>query len=255
MNAAVQTLELRPVGSETPSTKLRLSGPEAGGLACLTSLDVARSDAETAISIVHRLTASLEIGQDEWMKLAPVAGLGLVLALAGCGSSSPTAAPTQPATTPPAASTSAPPSTLTVTSPVFTEGGTIPTLYTCTGAGKQPSIAWTGDLKGAAAIAVVVDDPDAPIGTFVHMVVLDLPASATGLGDTLPAGAHYALNGAGRPGWTPPCPPSGTHHYRFTVYGLSAPTGLGDGTSAGDAEAAINAKAVAQGRLTGLVAH
>jgi Raf kinase inhibitor-like YbhB/YbcL family protein len=142
-----------------------------------------------------------------------------------------------------------------VTSPVFTDGATIPKDYTCVGAGKMPNLAWTGDLKGSTAVAVVVDDPDAPSGTFVHLVVVDLPAGTTSLGDTLPTGAYYALNGAGHPGWTPPCPPSGTHHYRFTVYGLSSPTGVPDGSSAAQAEAAIFAKALVQGRLTGLVSH
>jgi Raf kinase inhibitor-like YbhB/YbcL family protein len=211
------------------------------------------------------------------MRPLPIAGLGpalvagsalvvgLAVGLAGCSSGSPAASPTTPATTPPAATSSASsapatssadvPATLTVTSTAFAEGGTIPATYTCAGAGQMPAIAWSGDLRGATAIAVIVDDPDAPIGTFVHLIVLDLPASATGLGATLPAGAHYALNGAGRPGWTPPCPPSGTHHYHFTVYGLSAPTGLGDGATAVAARAAINAKAVVQGRLTGLVSH
>jgi Raf kinase inhibitor-like YbhB/YbcL family protein len=116
-------------------------------------------------------------------------------------------------------------------------------------------VSWSGDLHGAAAIAVVVDDPDAPSGTFVHRVVVDLPASTTSLGTNPPAGAHQAANSAGRSGWTPPCPPSGTHHYRFTVYGLSAPTGLPDGAPYSDAIAAINATAVAQGRLVGLVSH
>jgi Raf kinase inhibitor-like YbhB/YbcL family protein len=186
--------------------------------------------------------------------------VAVVVAVAGCASSPttpPAVATTAPA--PPAASTAlsavSVPATLVVTSPVFIEGATIPAAYTCTGAGQMPAIAWSGDLKGAAAIAVIVDDPDAPIGTFVHLIVLDLPSSSTGLDATLPAGARYALNGAGRAGWTPPCPPSGTHHYHFTVYGLRAPTGLGDGTTAAAARAAITAKAVVQGQLTGLVSH
>jgi Raf kinase inhibitor-like YbhB/YbcL family protein len=142
-----------------------------------------------------------------------------------------------------------------VTSSAFTEGGVIPAAYTCSGAGQMPPIAWTGNLQGAAAIAVVVDDPDAPGGTFVHLIVVDLPASATSLGDSLPSGAAYALNSAGRRSWTPPCPPSGTHHYRFTVYGLSIPTGLGAGASADAARSAITSHAVVTGRLTGLVSH
>jgi hypothetical protein len=178
--------------------------------------------------------------------------LGLALLLAGCGSQGPAPAPPPPSsrTSPPAL-----PATLTVTSPAFTDGGVIPATYTCAGAGQQPPIGWTGDLHGAAAIAVVVDDPDAPGGTFVHLVVVDLPAGATSLGASLPSGAAYARNSAGRIGWTPPCPPSGTHHYRFTVYGLSAATGLTAGASPEAAQSAIAAHAMAQGRLTGLVSH
>jgi Raf kinase inhibitor-like YbhB/YbcL family protein len=191
------------------------------------------------------------VGQDGHMRFVRLAALGLALVLAGCGSGgSPAAAPPAGPTT-----TAAVASTLTVTSPAFTEGAVIPAGYTCAGAGQMPSIAWTGDLQGAAAIAVIVDDPDAPGGTFVHLIVVDLPAGTSSLGDSLPGGARYATNSAGRPGWTPPCPPSGTHHYRFTVYGLNAPTGLAAGASADAARAAITARAVVQGRLTGLVAH
>jgi Raf kinase inhibitor-like YbhB/YbcL family protein len=143
--------------------------------------------------------------------------------------------------------------TLTVTSDAFSEGGTIPTKYTCKGEGTAPTIRWSGDLHGAKAIAVVVDDPDAPSGTFVHRVVLDLPASATSLGPDVPAGAHQARNSAGGTGWTPPCPPSGTHHYRFSVYGLSTVTGLADGADTAPAVKAVTDRAVVQGRLTGTV--
>jgi Raf kinase inhibitor-like YbhB/YbcL family protein len=201
------------------------------------------------------------------MRLARLAVVGLVLFAAACssstsssGSAPPPPAPPAPAGNPSGAPTlgpsgSVPARTLTVTSPVFIDGGSIPKDFTCTGAGKMPGLQWKGDLKGSTALAVVVDDPDAPGGTFVHLVVVDLPAATTRLGDSLPAAAHYALNGAGRKGWTAPCPPSGTHHYRFTVYGLSAPTDLPDGSPGNDAEAAIFAKAVVQGQLIGLVSH
>lgn len=206
------------------------------------------------------------------MRLARVTALSLTVFLAGgatswlagcsagAGGAAAPSGPTAPKGTAAPTGTGAPtgtaaPTTLTVTSAAFTDGATIPAEDTCAGAGRMPPLAWSGDLRGASAIAVVVDDPDAPSGTFVHLVVVDLPATATTLGDALPAGAHYARNSAGRPGWTPPCPPSGTHHYRFTVYGLRSPTGLADGAAAADAEAAINARAVAQGRLVGLVSH
>jgi Raf kinase inhibitor-like YbhB/YbcL family protein len=141
--------------------------------------------------------------------------------------------------------------TLTVTSPAFTEGGPIPVRFTCSGAGERPEIDWTAATP-AAAYAVVVDDPDAPGGDFYHWVVLDLPAGATKVAaGALPPGAHELRKAA----WSAPCPPSGTHHYRFTVYALSKATGLGAGTPLTDAFDAIDRASVAQGRLTGLFTH
>lgn len=141
-----------------------------------------------------------------------------------------------------------------MTSSAFAPNGVIPAAFTCRGAGQAPPLAWSG-AGSPPALALVVDDPDAPGGTFVHWIVLDLPGGTTGLpaGGALPAGTAQGLNSAGRPGWTPPCPPSGTHHYQFTVYALRAPTGLADGAAAADAQAAITRLATAQGRLVGLV--
>jgi Raf kinase inhibitor-like YbhB/YbcL family protein len=154
-----------------------------------------------------------------------------------------------------AACGSSTPPKLTVTSPSFKEGAEIPDGYTCTGGSQVPDIAWSGSLHGAKAIALVVDDPDAPSGTFTHRIVLDLPPTVTHLSTDLPAGAHQANNSSGQLGWTPPCPPSGTHHYRFTVYALSKLTGLPDGTPPDKALKAITSTTVAEGRLTGLVKH
>ena len=249
------------------NTVVELNASDLRTLGRVTSPSV-RTPERLSAAVSHSLLmvitrdTGLVPGLDSAMRLARLAVVGLVLmTAAACGSSSPSPAPNPPAgASGPSADArlgpggeSSPASTLTVTSPVFTDGGTIPAAYTCAGAGKMPAISWSGDLKGSTALAVVVDDPDAPVGTFVHLIVLDLLAGTTSLGDTLPAGARYALNGAGRPGWTPPCPPSGTHQYRFTVYGLSAPTGLPDGSGASDAEAAIQGHALVQGRLTGLV--
>jgi Raf kinase inhibitor-like YbhB/YbcL family protein len=148
------------------------------------------------------------------------------------------------------------PSTVLVTSPAFAADAAIPARFTCAGSGRPPPLAWSG-TGGSAAQALVVDDPDAPRGTFVHWVVLDLPGSTTGLpeGGALPAGATQARNSAGGTGWTPPCPPSGTHHYRFTVYVLRARAGLADGAPTADALAAIGRLATARGELVGLVTH
>ena len=148
------------------------------------------------------------------------------------------------------------PDVITVTSPAFREGRPIPPRFTCDGDGVSPPLAWDGVPAEAEAVALVVDDPDAPRGTFVHWVVLDLPAGTTEVGaDAVPSGAVQARNSAGRASYFGPCPPSGTHHYRFTVYALSRRTGLRDGAELGKALRAVQAAATAQGRLVGTYAR
>jgi Raf kinase inhibitor-like YbhB/YbcL family protein len=145
---------------------------------------------------------------------------------------------------------------LLVSSGVFSAGKPIPFDYTCRGSGLFPPLSWSGDLSGVAGLALVVDDPDAPAGDFLHWVVLDLPPTASGITTTsLPGGAHQAKNSAGTLGWTPPCPPAGTHRYRFTVYGLRSMTGLSDGVDAVAAQAAIVKAASVSGQLVGTVSH
>ncbi len=144
------------------------------------------------------------------------------------------------------------PSSLTVTSTAFSDGAAIPDRFTCHGAGTFPPLAWTGVPSGARSLALVVDDPDAPSGTYTHWVVFDLDPTARHLeAGSAPAGARQARNSAGRTGWTPPCPPSGTHTYRFTVYALERSLDLPAGTATNDVLRAIGAAATAQGRLTG----
>jgi Raf kinase inhibitor-like YbhB/YbcL family protein len=167
----------------------------------------------------------------------------LALALSGCGHGAPTPAP----------AASGQVGSLTVTSEAFTDGGPIPDTYTCTM--RVPGIQWTGELRGARSLAVVVDDPDAPSGDFVHWVVLDLPPSAgkvSGEPGSL-QGAHEGNNSEGQRGWASMCPPPGTgiHHYRFTVYALSMPTGLPDGSEPERAIKLIQTRILAKGTLTG----
>jgi Raf kinase inhibitor-like YbhB/YbcL family protein len=182
------------------------------------------------------------------------AGVAVVAALlfvgcTGCGGGS-TPAPGSPSARP----TTPAPAAVTVTSSAFAAGREIPSRYTCAAAGDAPPLAWAG-ADPAKPLALVVDDPDAPGGTFVHWVVLDLPPGTVSLASAtdLPAGVHQATNSAGAAAWAAPCPPSGTHHYRFTVSVLSAPTGLADGVDKADAQAAIQRLAIASGQLVGLV--
>lgn len=138
-------------------------------------------------------------------------------------------------------------------SPAFAEGGTIPARFTCRGSNTPVPLAWTGVPSRAASIALVVDDPDAPGGTFTHWVVFNLPATASGItGGHLPAGAAQARNSNGRAAYFGPCPPSGTHHYRFTVYAEPKRLPLPSGAPLAQALRAITAAPLASGRLTGL---
>jgi len=145
------------------------------------------------------------------------------------------------------------PSSITVTSTAFSDGGTIPGKYTCTGEDVSPPLAWTGVPPNAGALALVVDDPDAPRGTFTHWVLLDLAPDLSSIAEgQVPPGAKQANNSAGKASYFGPCPPSGTHHYRFTLYALSDATALPNGAKLDEALKAIDAKAITRGRLTGL---
>jgi Raf kinase inhibitor-like YbhB/YbcL family protein len=153
------------------------------------------------------------------------------------------------------------PLTMKVTSPSFTNNGTIPTVNTCSGTGTEPTISWTGVPAVAKSVAVVVDDPDAPGGAFLHWLVIGLPARA-GSVPNHSAGVNELDNTGGTRGWTPPCPPTGSlHHYRFTVYALrsyicvdNGDSGIGPGCSAPSSVEAlpqIQDAAIAKGVLVG----
>jgi Raf kinase inhibitor-like YbhB/YbcL family protein len=145
------------------------------------------------------------------------------------------------------------PSSITVTSEAFQDGGRIPKKYTCDGDDISPPLAWKDVPANVGSLALVVDDPDAPRGTFTHWVLLDVDPVTTAIEERqVPAGARQAKNSAGGAKYFGPCPPSGTHHYRFTIYALSEATGLPDGADLDEALAAIDGRTIARGRLTGL---
>jgi len=157
------------------------------------------------------------------------------------------------------------PSTLTVTSSAFASNARIPAAYTCDGQASTPPLEWSGPPANTKTFAIVVDDPDAPNGDFVHWIVVDLPATARRLAGAgaLPAGAHELDNTGGTRGWTPPCPtpPRSVHHYHFTVYALSdyvcpdngdqANTPDCDAPSTQEALPQIAGDAIAKGALVG----
>ncbi len=144
---------------------------------------------------------------------------------------------------------------LTVVSSAFAPGAPIPVLFTCNGRNVSPPLQWSGLPAGTGSLALVMSDPDAPGGTFWHWVLFGIDRTATGLGQGgVPAGARHALNSKGRAAYDGPCPPSGTHHYRFTLYALRSPTTMSAGVATQRALAAIRGKALAQGSVVGTFA-
>jgi Raf kinase inhibitor-like YbhB/YbcL family protein len=140
-------------------------------------------------------------------------------------------------------------STITVSSEALTAGHDIPQRFTCDGEEVSPPLAWSGGT--GEAWALVVDDPDAPGGTYVHWVVIDIAPGTTsaGTGD-VPAGGVQIVNSSGDASYAGPCPPSGKHRYRFTIYGLDAAPPLSSGASLDDALDQISDHATSSGTLT-----
>jgi Raf kinase inhibitor-like YbhB/YbcL family protein len=146
------------------------------------------------------------------------------------------------------------PDRLTLTSPAFPPGGTIPTRFTCDGEDVSPPLAWTGTPPGTRSLALLVEDPDAPGGTFVHWTLYDLPPRSARLGaGEVPAGAREGESSFGDRGYGGPCPPEDDepHRYAFLLYALRSPLGLEAGASPGGVRGAIAEHAIARGRLTG----
>ena len=138
----------------------------------------------------------------------------------------------------------------TITSSALTEGGPIPTEYTCDGANKSIPLAWSGVPAGAAELALVMDDPDAR--GYVHWVVIGIPPDAAGVGGDagLPARAREGRRSGGV-GYTGPCPPSGTHHYVFTLYALSSPLAVAATPTADEVRQAAANSTLATATLSG----
>lgn len=148
------------------------------------------------------------------------------------------------------------PGNLTVSSPAFRNNQLIPARYTCRGEGVNPALRWSGLPSATRAIALVVDDPDAPSGPYVHWTLFNIDPHNTEIAeDSLPSGAHEALTSAGKTKYDPPCPPagSGTHHYRFSVYALDSQLPLQDNAALTTTLRTIPQHVIARGRLTGVV--
>jgi Raf kinase inhibitor-like YbhB/YbcL family protein len=146
-----------------------------------------------------------------------------------------------------------------LTSDAFADGQPIPKKYTCDGADVSPALQWSGAPAGTKSFALICDDPDAPMGTWVHWVLYGLPAATdrlpekTPADDTLPNGARQGLSDFKRTGYGGPCPPPGKpHHYHFKLYALSIEITLKPRATKQDLLKAMKGHILAEAWLTGV---
>ena len=147
----------------------------------------------------------------------------------------------------------------TLSSNDFTDGGAISARFTCDKEGDSPPLHWENVPEHVKTYVLAVDDPDAPNGDYTHWIVYNMPdntrdlAAGANAKPDLGIKAQQGMNSAGKPAWTPPCPPTGDHHYIFTLYALDADITLSPGTTLDKKalEAAIQGHVLAQAELTG----
>jgi Raf kinase inhibitor-like YbhB/YbcL family protein len=144
-----------------------------------------------------------------------------------------------------------------ITSPAFENEGLIPAKYTCDGDDISPPLQWEAVPEGTKSIALISDDPDAPVGTWVHWVLFNLPPDTRELAEsippdkTLPNGAKQGTTDFGRIGYGGPCPPSGTHRYFFKIYALDTELDLQADARKRDLLKAMEGHILAEGQLIG----
>ncbi len=142
--------------------------------------------------------------------------------------------------------------TLTITSSAFEEEGRIPQKYTCEGQDISPPLAWSGVPDGAQSLVLIADDPDAPIGTWVHWVLYDLPPETTELAEGASGTGTEGINDFKRTGYGGPCPPPGNpHRYFFKLYALDTTLNLKPKATKKAVVKAMQGHILAQGQLMG----
>lgn len=138
-----------------------------------------------------------------------------------------------------------------IASPAFEHEGKIPLKYTCDGEDISPPLQFVDVPKEAASLALVMDDPDAPMGTFDHWVVWNVLASTTTIEEGKEPEGIQGMTGFGRKGYGAPCPPSGEHRYFFKLYALDTELDLPEGSSKGGLEKAMEGHVIEQATLMG----
>lgn len=144
-----------------------------------------------------------------------------------------------------------------VTSTAFEEGGMIPKKYTCDDVDISPPLSWTSVPDSTKSFALICDDPDAPMGTWVHWVLFNLPPEVKELSGNVPPknelenGGKQGRNDFGKIGYGGPCPPGGTHRYYFKLYALDTVLDLEAGITKAELLSALEGHILAEGQLMG----
>jgi Raf kinase inhibitor-like YbhB/YbcL family protein len=147
---------------------------------------------------------------------------------------------------------------LSITSSAFAHQASIPKVYTCDGADISPPLTWTDPPAGTVSVALICDDPDAPVGTWVHWVLYNVPAATRALperlptNETLPDGSKQGMTDFRRIGYGGPCPPKGpAHRYFFKLYALDATLTLPPKATKSQVERAMEGHMLANAQLIG----
>lgn len=145
-----------------------------------------------------------------------------------------------------------------LTSTSFASGGNIPKKYTCDADDNSPALSWSGAPQGTKSFALIADDPDAPVGTWTHWLLYDLPATTTSLPENVskveepPIGGRQGRNDFRKTGYGGPCPPPGKpHRYFFKLYALDQTMNLKAGASKKELEQVMRTHILAQAELVG----
>ncbi len=143
---------------------------------------------------------------------------------------------------------------LTIESPAFNTNTLMPIQYTCNGENHSPALRWHGAPAGTASYVLIVDDPDAPKGTWVHWLLFNIPATLSQLPEAteLPADAISGKNSWDKQGYGGPCPPSGTHRYYFKLYALDTRLTVNSSVNKDDILNAMEGHVLGMSELIGL---
>ena len=138
-----------------------------------------------------------------------------------------------------------------ITSPAFQQGGNIPSKFSCDGGNTNPPLQLSDVPSGAKSLVLIVDDSDAPGGSFTHWAVWNVSPQTTAIAEGSTPKGVQGTNDFGKSGYGAPCPPSGAHRYYFKIFALDRQLDLSSGARRGQLDAAMKGHVIAEGELMG----